>query len=121
MRLISSLDSTNQFRLAPEGKIAIDPAGFYTYLVSALGIEQGTKAYNSIMSLGAQIRNYSFYQIVLLNVYMAVELSKTLEIDDVVGFDESVRVCLFMRRTVLLEGFNAIITNLLLKTRAITR
>ena len=110
------MDSTNRFRLAPEGKIVIEPVGFYTYLVSALGIDDGTEAYNSLLSLGTQIRNYSFYQIVLLNVHLVVELSNTLAVDDAAGIDEYVKICFFMRRTVLLEGLNAIITTLSLKT-----
>ena len=46
LRMLSSLDSKNRFRIAPEGMICVSPTNLYSKLVTILGLDQATHSVN---------------------------------------------------------------------------
>ena len=81
LRLFTSLDSKNRFRMAPEGVLCVTPTNFYSIMVLMYGLDQGTVVLKGCLRLGETLRNYSFYKIVLLNVYLAVSMCDSSEVD----------------------------------------
>jgi len=78
---LSSFDSKNRFRIAPEGMICVSSMNLYGKLVSMFGLDQATVVLKVCLSLGESLRNYSFYMLVLLNVYLAVSMCDSFEIN----------------------------------------
>lgn len=81
LRGLTSFDSKNRIRLAPGGKISTSSTNLYAILVSMFGLDQATVVLKGLLSVGEILKNYSFYLIVLLNVYLAVSMCDSFELD----------------------------------------
>lgn len=74
LRMLSSLDSKNRFRVAPEGMISVSPTNLYGSMVLRFGLDHATAVLKVFLSLGKSLKKYSFYKLVLLNIYLAVSM-----------------------------------------------
>ena len=81
LRMFTSLDSKNRFRMAPEGVLCVTPTNLYSIMVLMYGLDHGTVVLKECLRLGEALRHYSFYKIVLLNVYLAVSTCDSSEVD----------------------------------------
>ena len=67
--------------MEPLGMICVSSMNLYGKLVSMFGLDQATVVLKVCLSLGESLRNYSFYMLVLLNVYLAVSMCDSFELD----------------------------------------
>ena len=75
LRFLSSLDHKNNFRMMPQGKIALNPYDFFTQWVNLMGLEEGTKIFTKMIGIGETIRQkFDFQTIVLVNIYVILNI-----------------------------------------------
>ena len=60
--------------MVPEGTVGLPATNLYSLLVKLLGLDEATVVLKWTLSLGERFNQYSFYNIVLLNVYLAVSM-----------------------------------------------
>lgn len=80
LRALASYDFKNRFRIAPEGMISVSSTSLYAILVSMFGLDKATVILKGYLSLAETLRGYSFYLIVLLNVYLAISMCDSSEL-----------------------------------------
>ena len=78
IRMMSSLDESENYRLAPGGKLSISKATLFSYAAQSnqLGMCQSEQSLKEVVSTSRVMSKYHVFNLVLINLLVLVELSK---------------------------------------------
>jgi hypothetical protein len=75
IRMISSLDEQDRYRLSPGGKLSITQATLFSYAVQFLGLNQSEQSMTTVVNISKELSKCKIFHLVLINLSVLAELA----------------------------------------------